>query len=1041
MSKAKHKTDKSKPRYKPCVPPCSRFIPSGDTHSLCVVCLGADHAESALEGANCPHCERLPLRALRSRKALFKEGAFISVPRGSGPASAEAEWQLHSWGSQLDLLEGMETGEPLSPSSPSRSGACSQGSEARSAVSSPPGTASTLRISSSSKVESECVEVAPHSPQYEELLEVVTRVAVSITPEPAPTEVSRSWGKPFSARLFVPTSDYYGNVAGTTECGYRAIPRVEQTLASYLTPEAASSLKAPVLPSKLLRTTSALVETAPLRATKETARAIGRSMASMVAVERHLWLTLSDMKEKHRVFLLDAPLAPSGLFSDAVNSVVDRYQEARKQVVAFQRFLPRRVLALGAAGLEQPQPSTSSSYRASQKQSVASQAAPQRDRDQRRSKSGASKPRPDLRVMLKAKKSSTECALRKPSCAPCRCSRTQWSPASPYLSLYRPAMQWGAESLEQLVRSVPAGVPLQGTELAVHTNPEASLKRLVLLVDYLAAWKLLPNVSAWVLRTVERGNCIQLGAPPPTFNGVFPTVVSPEQGLVMEQEVEVEGHRGGPSSRQGVRVLQLVLHCSEEGWRPAFHFRSETTELFSFEVEVQNADYQSSGVTNQVRGLVCDDRSRRCLLPRLHPSSTQEVPEVCFQGRSIPILGSSIWPSTLPPHFHEFLCQGPVLGAPCRRVTLATDASLTGWGSVMSGHPARGLWSGRHLTWHINCLEMLAVFRALKHFLPDLIGCHVLFRTDNTAVVYYINHQGGLRSRPLYKLAHQILVWHPEVVKQIWRVFGQAQVDLFATQENAQCPDWYSLTHPAPLGLDAMVQTWPRLRLYAFPPDRSAPGSSEESAPGRGQSYFSSPVLAGPSLVLGPDFPPRRLSMGDSHQEGSPLSGGEAPSSTLHPLPELWKAPSTRKLYPLKWKLFTSWCGHCQQDPVNCPVGTVLEYLQDRFSAGLAHSTLKVYVAAIAAYHAPLGGMLVGKDPLVVCFLLRLRPPVRHRVPTWDLAVVLEALCWPPFESIEESSDHHLSIKTVLLLALTSLKRVGDPLCGPFPFRVCPWHG
>ncbi|KAL0154495.1 hypothetical protein M9458_048758, partial [Cirrhinus mrigala] len=90
---------------------------------------------------------------------------------------------------------------------------------------------------------------------------------------------------------------------------------------------------------------------------------------------------------------------------------------------------------------------------------------------------------------------------------------------------------------------------------------------------------------------------------------------------------------------------------------------------------------------------------------------------------------------------------------------LATDASLTGWGSVMNGHPAHGLWSGPQLTWHINCLEMLAVFRALKHFLPDLRDPHVLVRTDNTAEVYYINHQGGLRSRPLYKLAHQILVW------------------------------------------------------------------------------------------------------------------------------------------------------------------------------------------------------------------------------------------------------------------------------------------
>ncbi len=57
-----------------------------------------------------------------------------------------------------------------------------------------------------------------------------------------------------------------------------------------------------------------------------------------------------------------------------------------------------------------------------------------------------------------------------------------------------------------------------------------------------------------------------------------------------------------------------------------------------------------------------------------------------------------------------FLNLGPVLGAPCRQLSLATDASLTGWGAVMSGRSARGLWSGRHLIWHIYCLEMLAVF-------------------------------------------------------------------------------------------------------------------------------------------------------------------------------------------------------------------------------------------------------------------------------------------------------------------------------------------
>ncbi|KAL0174053.1 hypothetical protein M9458_030021, partial [Cirrhinus mrigala] len=34
--------------------------------------------------------------------------------------------------------------------------------------------------------------------------------------------------------------------------------------------------------------------------------------------------------------------------------------------------------------------------------------------------------------------------------------------------------------------------------------------------------------------------------------------------------------------------------------------------------------------------------------------------------------------------------------------------------------------------------------------------------------------------------------------------FGQVQVDLFVTQETSHCPLWFSLTHPAPLGLDTM---------------------------------------------------------------------------------------------------------------------------------------------------------------------------------------------------------------------------------------------
>ncbi len=65
-------------------------------------------------------------------------------------------------------------------------------------------------------------------------------------------------------------------------------------------------------------------------------------MAALVATQRHLWLNLSQISEKDRVFLLDAPISPSGLFGNAVDKVVDRFQEAKKQAAAFQQFLPRR---------------------------------------------------------------------------------------------------------------------------------------------------------------------------------------------------------------------------------------------------------------------------------------------------------------------------------------------------------------------------------------------------------------------------------------------------------------------------------------------------------------------------------------------------------------------------------------------------------------------------------------------------------------------------------------------------------------------------
>ncbi len=86
-------------------------------------------------------------------------------------------------------------------------------------------------------------------------------------------------------------------------------------------------------------------------------------------------------------------------------------------------------------------------------------------------------------------------------------------------------------------------------------------------------------------------------------------------------------------------------------------------------------------------------------------------------------------------------------------------------------------------------------------------------------------------------------------------------------------------------------------------------------------------------------------------------------------------------------------------------------------------------MAAISAYHDPVEGKSVGKHNLVVRFLRGarrsnpLRPP---SLPSWDLSLVLRALITAPFEPLQSVELKFLSMKTLLLTALASIKRVGD---------------
>ncbi len=107
------------------------------------------------------------------------------------------------------------------------------------------------------------------------------------------------------------------------------------------------------------------------------------------------------------------------------------------------------------------------------------------------------------------------------------------------------------------------------------------------------------------------------------------------------------------------------------------------------------------------------------------------------------------------------------------------------------------------------------------------------------------------------------------------------------------------------------------------------------------------------------------------------------------------RAPSTRRLYALKWSIFSACCQDRDLDPVTSDVSVVLSFLQEMLDKQSSSSTIKVYAAAIVAFHAPIASRSVGRDSVVIQFLQgarRTNPPHPCTVPPWDLLAVLMAL-------------------------------------------------
>ncbi len=121
------------------------------------------------------------------------------------------------------------------------------------------------------------------------------------------------------------------------------------------------------------------------------------------------------------------------------------------------------------------------------------------------------------------------------------------------------------------------------------------------------------------------------------------------------------GHRTCSSSESGFYSRYfIVLKKDGGGLRPIIDLclLNRAIKRFRFKMLTKQTDH----VSDHVQGLFFHDRAQGRILQCIYPSSTHEVPGVCFRGWSIPVSGSSVRPVTLTLHFHEVCgcCPGSV---------------------------------------------------------------------------------------------------------------------------------------------------------------------------------------------------------------------------------------------------------------------------------------------------------------------------------------------------------------------------------------------
>ncbi len=196
----------------------------------------------------------------------------------------------------------------------------------------------------------------------------------------------------------------------------------------------------------------------------------------------------------------------------------------------------------------------------------------------------------------------------------------------------------------------------------------------------------------------------------------------------------------------------------------------------------------------------------------------------------------------------QWMERGMPLGMVCRRKVVMTDASNIGWGALVR--------------WHADFRPLVETGRSTAYQLPGTAGSiagpsKLLVTPEGIPRLSPVGQHDGLvlhkspgrslldvplfPSRVLLGMGSAQLAltesdacagqaeprsrhavsedWtlHPQMVQEIWEIFGKAEVDRFASKDNFHCPTYFSKD------TNALDHNWPNLLLYAFSPTALIP--------------------------------------------------------------------------------------------------------------------------------------------------------------------------------------------------------------------------